>query len=168
MFGKQKLPCIASLLGANPADRRVLQAFPNMPDFAKEIADSIRSLCGTSAGVELLWFFRMAFPSEGFQIHLLSFTHNLHKTSMHVCLRRLPLRKAKHACVLEASSSEEGKTHFGNMNNLSQKILSMILVKIMAKIKAAWIIAAKFHIISCPTILAMILPMNYYYIRHRH
>ena len=23
-------------------------------------------------------------------------------------------------CVLEASSSEEGKTHFGNMNNLSQ------------------------------------------------
>ena len=27
----------------------------------------------------------------------------------------------------------------------SEKILSMILVKIMAKIKAAWIIAAKFH-----------------------
>ena len=32
---------VASLLGANPADKRILQAFPNMPAFAKEIADSI-------------------------------------------------------------------------------------------------------------------------------
>ena len=99
---------VASLLGANPADRRVLQAFPNMPAFAKEIADSI-SLCGTSAGVELLWFVRMAFPSARFHRVPNSFlVHNLHKTSIDVCLRRLPLL------------FEEGKTHFGNMNNLSQ------------------------------------------------
>ena len=96
------------LLGANPADRRVLQAFPNMPAIAKEIADSI-SLCGTSAGVELLWFVRMVFPSARFQRVPNSFlVHNLHKTSIDVCLRHLPLFFG------------EGKTHFGNMNNLSQ------------------------------------------------
>ena len=75
---------------ANPADRRVLQAFPNMPAFAKETADSI-SLCGTSAGVELLWFVRMAFPSARFHRVPNSFlVHNLHDINR---------------CVLEVSSS---------------------------------------------------------------
>ena len=35
---------MASLLGANPADKRILHAFPNMPAFTKEIADSYQFL----------------------------------------------------------------------------------------------------------------------------
>ena len=32
---------VASLLGANPADKRILHAFPNIPAIANDIADSI-------------------------------------------------------------------------------------------------------------------------------
>ena len=72
--GKQKLP--SSII--NPADRRVLQAFPNMPDFAKEIADSI-SLCGTSAGVELFEWLFLPQGSTGFHIHFLSILCTRHQ-----------------------------------------------------------------------------------------
>ena len=59
---------VASLLGANTADRRVLQAFPNMPAFANETAGSI-TLCGPDfSRLELLWFVRMAFPSARFHM----------------------------------------------------------------------------------------------------
>ena len=83
------------------------QALPNIPALANEIANSI-TLCGSSAEACLLRKWEV-FPFARFHRCPTSLSdQSLHKTSMEVGLRFLPLRFA------------DGRTHFGNINNFSQ------------------------------------------------
>ena len=96
---------VLSLFGAMPAERRMPQAFPNIPALANEIAESI-NLCGSSAETCLPRKWEV-FPFVRFHRRPNSLSdQSLHRVSMDVGLRFLPLRL------------EDGRTHFGNINSL--------------------------------------------------
>ena len=85
---------VPSLFGAMPTERRMPQAFPNIP--------ALVNLCAETC-LPRKW---EVFPFARFYSSLSD--QSLHRASMDVGLRFLPLRL------------EDGRTHFGNINSLSQ------------------------------------------------